>query len=74
MTEQEYQARIEELEKKNLDMMVDDYWRCSEIKRKSFNSGLNYGAIVGGLACIVGGILGMIYDHYSENKKNKKNK
>lgn len=71
MTEQEYQARIEELEKKNLDMMVDNYRRCSEIKQKSFNFGFNYGAIAGGLACIVGGIFGMIYDHYRENKENK---
>lgn len=71
MTEQEYQARIEELEKKNLDMTVDNYQRCGEIARKSYNSGVNHGAIAGGLACIIGGILGMIYDHYSENKKNK---
>ena len=71
MTEQEYQARIEELEKKNLDMMADNYRRCSEIKRKSYNSGVNHGGIAGGLACIVGGIFGMIMDHYRENKKNK---
>lgn len=56
MTEQEYQARIEELEKENAN---------------SFDRGFNYGGIVAGLACIAGGILGMIYDHYSENKNKK---
>lgn len=51
----------------NVDILSDQTWAKS--KNKNFNDGVNLGSICGGVACILAGIGGFIYDAWRRKKK-----